>query len=158
LDSSLDIAGVARVAVEPVARAVRDGCAIRLLSEDGGRLVRAASWHPRPDQLAHLDRHLFVDRDADAGHMGVALQSGVPVVIDNVAAAWLRADGPAPPPGPIEVRSAIIVPLQAEGSVFGTMAIIRDLTADRFTPDDTEFVGCLADRIGIAMLLAHQRT
>jgi hypothetical protein len=62
-------------------RALQAGCAVHLLSSDGERLARAASWHPGPAQLAALNEHLFAEQTTAVGHPRTVLQTRKPVLI-----------------------------------------------------------------------------
>jgi PAS domain S-box-containing protein len=146
----------ARCAARAVADAVSDGCAIRLLTADGGTLERVASWHPDPSQLEFLDRWLFIDRPVGGSHSGAVHHSAQPVLIDRERVDWMESDGPVPPPAPTEPHTAIVAPLHRGADVIGTLTVVRDVTVERLTTDDLGWVGAIADVVAAAISSCHR--
>jgi len=150
-----DEAQIAAVAAERIARAVLDGCVVRLLSEHGHAVTRAVSWHADPQQRAFFDRFAFSDEAALWGQDATVLRAGVPLLVDRETMARSIAAARQQPPVPI--RSAIVAPLADGGAMIGTLTVVRDTTLAAFTDNDVDFVACLADRVAIALATARQR-
>lgn len=142
-DRSRPVGELLDTTARDVAGILRDACAIRLVSADGSRLVRVASWHPDGDQLAYLDRHVGDSPLYEALPSSSVITHGRAVLVD---AHQLRsALGGGVEPAPIEPRSALIVPLDHDGRLLGTLSVIRDRTQTQFQPDDERLLCMLAD-------------
>jgi GAF domain-containing protein len=129
--------------------ALHGGCAIHLLSADEKQLVRSASWHQNPGQLARLNESMFGDLDASTGHARTVLNGGQPVLADISGAEPARRSEPELRDQP---HTMIFAPLAAEGQTLGTVMVARDQTPERFTNDDIDFVKAASAQIGIAVL------
>jgi hypothetical protein len=133
-------------AAEHIADTVHDGCWIRRLGDDGVlRLV--ASWHPVPEQLAYLDRHLHADRALQPDDATTSIiTSGRPVIFDRRRAPWTFRNEPTEP-APLEPRFALVVPLTFEGRVIGTISVVRDRTEQGFQSEDEALLQMMAEAL-----------
>ncbi len=148
-----DVGSSALAACRFLGETVADGAAIRLWVKENSSLHRVASWHSDPSQLAHLNQHLFVDRTNDTSNAHMVFGSGQPVLIDKDRSTWLPGDGPAPPTGPIQIHSAILVPIHAAGVIVGVMTACRDQTPERLSEADLEYFAVLSDIVGAHLML-----
>lgn len=150
----LDIETRARGAVEHIARAVRDACAIRLVSDDGTMLRRVACWHPDPEQLEFLETWVLADRSAATSHPALIHATQQPLLLDQTRFDWwLPSDGPKPPPAPVDPHHAIGVPLRRGGRSIGVMTVLRDTSPDPLTSVDIPWVWALADVVAVSLPL-----
>ncbi len=147
-----DTRSSALAACQFLAETVADGVAIRLLTSDDSTLQRVASWHSDAAQLDYLNQHLFVDRTTDTSNAHMVFESGQPVLIDRDRSTWLPADGPTPPSGPIQIHSAILVPIHVGGAIVGVMTACRDQTPERLSEADLEFFSVLSDIVGAHLI------
>lgn len=161
LDSAATLQSVTRDAAELLGQALRAGCAVHLLSRDGQQLARAASWYENRDALDALNEGDFRDRPASDSQARTVLASGEALLADistatGDAAPWASERQLAP-------HSYIVAPLVVEGTAIGTITAARVTVPERFTPDDVDFVKCVAAQIALAVArtgghVPHRRT
>ena len=125
-----------------------DGAALRRPSADEMALHRVASFHRDAHQLSFLNQFLFVDRSNNLSNVHMVFRTGEPVMIDRRNGRWSLDDGPTPPEGPIEVHSAILVPVRKGVEIVGVLTCCRDQNLEGFTGEDVDLVRSLADALG----------
>ena len=118
-----------------------------MLDDTGTTLQKLASHHRQPEQGAWIDRHVLVDRPAGAGWAGAVLSSDEPLVLDLDRVAWLPSLGEEPPPSPVPLRTVLLAPMDVGGRPIGVLALVRDVTPERFDADDVDWVCAMADLI-----------
>ncbi len=82
--------------------------------------------------------------DIGEGLVGAVAQSGMPLVLDDVAS------DPRYLPGPIEIGSSILCPLLVEGRAVGVLTADRKLKGE-LTPVDVATMTALADQVSVAI-------
>ncbi|MBT8207059.1 MAG: SpoIIE family protein phosphatase, partial [Acidimicrobiia bacterium] len=157
LGSSLDhdktLQDVARLLVP--ARA--DWCTINLLNDDGSiRRVAAEHSDPRTKDRLHelLDSHPH-DPDADTG-VPLAIKTGQALLFPEVSQELLEETANDPEyleiTRDLAIRSCIIAPLEARGSVLGTISLVStDLDRLRYDESDLALIKDLARRAAVAI-------
>lgn len=136
-----------------------DGCIITLFRENQTSLIPLAYYHPDPKARA-----LMVQVLADASphtndelvvHL---LKTGQPILISDLNhrqtqqffqpkySSYLEQEG---------IRSLLIVPLSIEGTIIGTLEMIRDTSGRPYTSEDQAFLINLADRAALKIANIH---
>ena len=151
LDYEVTLQELARLAVPEVA----DVCLVHLLEGDDLRLVVAAHTRPeRGDLLAGVAGGPVRGRRPQL--LGRAAILGETVVLDEVPDDLLQRvaedDHQLEVLRSLELRSGIVVPLQVQDRILGTIALAADSSSDRhFGEDDRAFVEDIAGRAAVAI-------
>ncbi|HEY0194307.1 MAG TPA: ATP-binding protein [Kofleriaceae bacterium] len=133
-----------------------DGCAVRLISDDGDWLEPSRSfWHADPAlrDLAHPVLGLERQR-LGAGLAGQVAQTGVARLLPVVdPAQFLAAVPPQFRPLMIQlgVSSAMAIPLRSREKTIGAISLLRHGASPPYTADDLRLAQELADRAGLAV-------
>jgi GAF domain-containing protein len=150
LDYEHTIAEVSRMVVPDFA----DWCAIDLLED--GRLQRLSVDHVDPEKIAlavELERRYPAPRDA--GGVWTVVQTGeailAPEVTDEMVAAGARNDEHRELLLRLQLRSVILVPLIARGTVLGVMTWVMAESDRRYHDGDLPFATDLGRRAAIAI-------
>ncbi len=135
---------------------IGDGCAVRLISDDGEWVEPSAAFHhPDPD---HSETALRVvgslrQRVGD-GIAGRVAANGTPMLIAELDPAALL-DAMSEPfrelLAKLSVHSALAVPLCSKGRTIGVVSLIRTRPGAPYTLEDQQLAHDLADRAGLAI-------
>lgn len=154
-EALLDYQTVLDAIAQRCADVLRDGCAIRLLSEDGQWLNPVAVYHRDPDTLAFIQEYLVkAAQKADEGLHAHVLQTNQPLIIPAVSMDELRSRVPPsalPYLERFQISSILIAPLRARSRVIGTISTSRDQPGQPYTLDDQVFLQNLADRAALGI-------
>lgn len=152
LDYETTLASVARLAVPHIA----DWCAVELIEEDPA-IPRLAMAHVDPAKVAlarKLQRRYPLDPNAPFGVPQV-LRTGQPELYPDIPDALLVALAHDKPHLKIlrrlRLTSAMIVPLQARGRVFGALTFIAAESGRHYEPADLVLAEDLAHRAATAV-------
>ncbi len=145
--------------VRRLAELVGDGALVTILDDSAQWLHPVASYHA-VDAHHQLARQLLgagpIRADADVSAR--VLRTGEPVVVAAPSPEHMKAAIAAefwPYIDQYPLHTILVVPLRAQGRIFGTIALWRDLTRTAFMPNDQEFVLDLADRAALAVANAR---
>jgi len=135
---------------------IGDGCAVRLISDDGAWLEPSRSFYHR--DLASRDlanRVLATERQrVGEGLAGRVAATGEPVLIPRIDTEQLLA-ATAPQFGAmlrqLGVTSALAIPLRSRGRTIGAISLLRTRPDDPYTLEDQYLAQDLADRAGLAI-------
>jgi serine phosphatase RsbU (regulator of sigma subunit) len=157
LDYQSTLAEVARMSVPAFA----DWCAIDLVED--GRLHRLAVEHVDPDKVAMAAalEQRYPAR-TDEGGVWTVIRTGepllVPEVTDEMVAPTARDDEHLRLLLELKLRSVVVVPLIARGTVLGVMTWVMAESDRRYQPEDLSFAMDLARRAAIAIDNSHLHT
>ena len=133
-----------------------DGCAVRLISDDGEWLEPSRSfWHR--DTAARDLAHPVLSAERQrlgAGLAGRVAQTGEPALIPIVDTPQFIATVPPqfrPLMIQLGVSSAMAVPLRSREKTIGAISLLRHGASRPYTPDDMRLAQELADRAGLAV-------
>jgi PAS domain S-box-containing protein len=145
--------------VEYLVTTLGDGCVMRLLSADGHSLLPGVAAHRDTDHAASLSVLTAVERGAhDVGISSRVLSTMQPLLLPHFDFANYRAsvdDARLRILTLPDIHSLMMVPLMARGKVSGTLAVIRDATADAYTHDDLALLQNIAERAALSIDNAH---
>lgn len=155
LASSLDYESTLRNVAQMAVPDLADWCAISLAQDGILRTLAVAHRDPAKVELAlNFQQRYPADPKAETGGYQV-LRTGRPEVIaevtDEMLVAGAQSEEHLAMLRDLALHSAITVPLQAEGRVFGTISWINGETERRFSTDDLPFAEDLGRRAGIAI-------
>jgi PAS domain S-box-containing protein len=155
LSSSLDyertLAHLAYLAVPRIA----DWCVVDLVVDGATRRLVTAHPDPVKEELAReLGREFAPDPQGD-NPVARVIRSGKPEVISDASEELLDAISSSPEHGRIlrelQLRSYMVVPLMARGTVLGAFTFVAADSGRRFTETDLPFVRELVDRAALAV-------
>jgi hypothetical protein len=156
LASSLDyeqtLQHVARLAVPTLA----DWCAVDLV-DTRGQIEQVAVAHVDPDQVrfAREFRRRYPVVPTDAGGVAAVIRDGSTSLAQDIADEQLvaasRGDDHLALLRHLELRAALIVPLEATGRVIGALTFVLTDQARRFTAGDVALAEELGRRAGAAV-------
>jgi serine phosphatase RsbU (regulator of sigma subunit)/anti-sigma regulatory factor (Ser/Thr protein kinase)/PAS domain-containing protein len=156
LSSSLDLDTSLQEVVQLTTPALADWCAIELPGA-GGTLQLAALAHSDPDKLAlahRLRARHPVQLDDDGVVPGV-IRTGVPVRMDNISSAMVRAFAvDAEHFEQLEslgLSALLVLPLRSGESVLGALTLVSSQAHRRFDDADESVATALAQRIADAL-------
>lgn len=155
-EASLSYPAVLETVARQTAQATGDACIIRLVSPDRKWLDPVACDHPQADLCAALQNSIeTLPQPADSQLSGQVFTSGEPLLLPDVFEAS-RLGLQVPPHwaylgDDYPVRSALIVPLQAEGVRIGTLGVLRFAERTPYTLEDLRFYEDLAGRAALAI-------
>jgi PAS domain S-box-containing protein len=150
LDYQRTLAEVARMAVPTFA----DWCAIDLVEDD--RLHRLAVEHVDPAKVSlAVELQSRYPADRDAGGVWDVIRTGqtllVAEITDEMIAPSARDEEHLRLLLALQLRSVIIVPLVARGSVLGAMTMVMAESDRRYSEQDLGFASDLGRRAAIAI-------
>jgi signal transduction histidine kinase/CheY-like chemotaxis protein len=137
---------------------VGDLCVVRLTQADGEGLEPVGSiHHPDPEVVALVRKPLIEGPvpKSPATLAGRVLETGRAVYLPEVDPREYGAVIAPRFTGPLEVRSAIAVPLLVEGKVIGVIKLIRNKAGHPYTRDDLGLVEELARHAALALANAR---
>ncbi|MBI4788330.1 MAG: GAF domain-containing protein [Chloroflexi bacterium] len=150
LDYETILGIIARCAAEQVG----DACVVSLLSEDQTRLKPVAIDHPNAE-VANSLRALLQLNGSDGRAMTSAEITRIqePLLISIAEAEDLVKRPPdyAPDLEHAGARNFLLAPMCAEGQVFGTIGLAREVAGSPYDAQDQQFLDDLADRAGLAL-------
>jgi signal transduction histidine kinase len=157
LESSETLRAVAALAVPTIA----DWCAIEMKGENGAPSYQVAVAHVDPAKVAlalELRVRYPADPDEPAGVQHV-LRTGEPElypdISDELLAAATRDAQHLHLARELGLRSAMVVPIRAEGETIGAITFVAAESARRYQPLDLTMAQDLADRAGLAITNAR---
>src|SRR4051794_10508634 len=150
LDYQRTLAEVARMTVPTFA----DWCAIDLVEDD--RLHRLAAEHVDPDKVAlAVELQSRYPAQREAGGVWEVIRSAetllVPEITDEMITPTAIDDEHLQVLLTLQLRSVIIVPLVARGSVLGAMTLVMAESDRRYDDSDLGFASDLGRRAAIAI-------
>jgi signal transduction histidine kinase len=157
-EAGLDLRAVLDVIAHKVSEVLGDGCVVQLTCTEGTSLEPVTIHHPDPEARWLLSGtvHARRQRPGEGLHGGVALR-GQAVLLSDVDAEAARASGALPEYVPYLERygaqSLLVVPLMARRRVFGTLGVVRDVTAGHcpYHEEDRLLLQSLAERAALAI-------
>jgi len=154
-EAGLYYAAVLSTITHQITDKIGDASLIRLTSDDSKWLDVVAVHHPDGESLARLRKVLRMRRlRVEEGLSGKVLQNRRPILISDPEkhpdqllleqefGDWLRQE---------KTASLLCIPLQAQGSLIGTLTVIRPAGEEPYTSDDQIFFMSLADRAALAI-------
>jgi PAS domain S-box-containing protein len=151
----LDYQTVLNTVVRRTAELLGDACVMTLFSDDGQRSFPVAFHHPDPKARAMMhDALIHTWQGGTDTQRYQALMSGNSIYIPVADSAEFRAS--LEPEfwayfDAIGISSFIIVPLQVQGRVLGTLGITRDRHGASYTLDAQVLLQDLADRAALTI-------
>ena len=157
LDYQRTLAEVARMAVPTFA----DWCAIDLVEDD--RLHRLAAEHVDPDKVAlAVELQGRYPAERDAGGVWDVIRTAetmlVAEITDEMIAPSAKDEEHLRLLQALQLRSIIITPLVARGSVLGAMTLVMAESDRRYDQSDLGFASDLGRRAAIAIDNSHLHT
>ena len=137
----------ADTAVQYLAEAVHDGCAIHALDDDGEVCSPVARWHRDPMQLAHLAAGPLGERSGHTSFCATVLATAAPILLDRSRLPAARAIDSVV----LDPHSAVLVPIRHRHMPLGVLTIVRDRDPAPFTSQDVRWITVIADVIAGAM-------
>jgi PAS domain S-box-containing protein len=155
VEAGLEYQNVLNTVAQRTAELIGDSCLITRFSEDGQRLFPVAFYHRDPKARAMLhDSLLHTWQGGTKTQRYRTLLSGKPIYLPVVNPEAFRASLEPeflPYFDAIGVSSVLIVPLQIQGQMIGTLGISRDRHGSPYTRDDQVLVQDLADRAALTI-------
>ncbi len=160
--AGLDYQAVLDAVARHVSAAMDGICVVAMLSDDRQWLHPVAFYHPDPEALAFA-RAVLADGSLRPGQgpAGRVVQSGQPLlvpVLDQEQMQQMRA-GTKPEFWPwydrYGMHSLLIVPMQAEGQVIGTLGVSRIAPGKPYTLADQHWLQDIADRAALTIRAAR---
>ncbi|MBX6332771.1 MAG: PAS domain S-box protein [Gemmatimonadaceae bacterium] len=153
LASSIDYETTVHAAVNAAVPDLADGCMLDLMED--GRFVSRVVSDGGPAALHALAAAGPLNWDSPARVVDV-LRTGRAELVPEVTPDWIEAhtdDRPAAAEAwrALSIRSLIIVPLVARGSVLGALTLISTSPTRRYGEDDLALAGKLAFRLTLAI-------
>jgi PAS domain S-box-containing protein len=157
LDYQSTLAEVARMTVPTFA----DWCAIDLVEDD--RLHRLAVEHVDPDKMAlAVELEVRYPAERDAGGVWDVIRTAetllVPEITDEMITPTAKDAEHLQMLLALQLRSVIIVPLLARGTVLGAMTMVMAESDRRYDQNDLGFATDLGSRAAIAIDNSHLHT
>ncbi|MBI4289393.1 MAG: GAF domain-containing protein [Chloroflexi bacterium] len=150
VSQSLDLATVARVALEATIRVLRlDAGAIRHLDESTQELVLLDHLGTSPEQVLRM--RTLPNVKVGQGMAGRAAQSGEPLVVEDLSSQEGRFYGRE---HTADFQSGIWLPLKVGGTVVGVIGGFS-LHQRTFKPSDTRLMADLGNMVGVAIANAR---
>jgi PAS domain S-box-containing protein len=153
VEAGLDYQSVLNTVAQHTAELVGDSCVITLFSDDKKRSFPVAFYHPNLKARTMMHEALLHTWQGGTDtERYQALLSGnsiyIPVVNPEDFRASLEPEF-LPYLDAIGISSVLIVPLQVQGRVIGTLGITRDRYGSSYTLDDQVLLQDLADRAAL---------
>lgn len=133
---------------------VGDLALLAMRSDDGGQVAVAAIGHRDSDTLAALRPLLVGARYAADTNLYAAALDGQPLHRAGLAQAelWAALGAPAPPAyAHADTFDLLVVPLRAQGQVFGALGTLRAAAGRPYRDSDLALLQNLADRAALAI-------
>ena len=152
LDYDQTLTSVARLAVREFA----DVSFVDLIEENGEiRRLRAVSRDPSLDWACEILSNAPLDRNRPY-FAGQTLETQRPIVMESLSPETVVSFAQDNPERlralrAIDPKSAITVPLMANGKAFGMLAFVSSASSRRFTADDLRLAEALAHRAALAI-------
>jgi PAS domain S-box-containing protein len=155
LAGSLDYETTLRSVADLTVPGIADWCVVNLVEDDQIRAVAVAHSDPRHrTALEELMRRNAPSLDAEVG-TGAVIRTGdplfLPEVTDEALEGTARDDEDRRLLRTIQLRSVIIVPLEARGSRFGSLTLAQSGSGRRFDESDFSLASELAKRVSLAV-------
>jgi serine phosphatase RsbU (regulator of sigma subunit) len=160
LASSLDVRRTLRQVARLTVPRLADWCSVEMVEPDGSiRSVAVAHADPKKVALAREYRRRFPpDQSADSG-IGSVIRTGRSELLADITEQELE-EGMDPEQlefaRTLDVRSAMIVPLVAEGRSLGAISFASSESRKRFGQADLELAEDLAHRAAVAIVNARR--
>lgn len=154
--SSADSAAILALTARRLGEILGEGCAVRLISSDGGWLEPTASfYHPDPALREVAGEVLGSARQrVGDGVAGIVAATGEAILIPEIDTVRFQAIT-----SPVfrtmfdrlGVASALALPLRSHGRTIGVISLLRSTPGRPYTIDDQRLAQDLADRAGLAI-------
>ena len=133
-----------------------EGCAVRLISEDGGWLEPSTSFYHEDPALRALAGEVLgsARQRIGDGLAGMVAATGEPILIPQIETErFLSLTAPVFRElfQRVGVASALAVPLRSHGRTIGVVSLLRSAPGRPYTVDDQRLAQDLADRAGLAI-------
>ncbi|MGH2831431.1 MAG: SpoIIE family protein phosphatase [Solirubrobacteraceae bacterium] len=155
LASSLDYQETLRTVAGLAVPQIADWCAVDLFDQDGDRVpVAVAHVDPAKLELAQRLRQYGPDQlDPEQG-LGLVRRTGEPLLYPEISQEMLERGATDPEQlrllREVGLRSALIVPMKAQGRTIGALTLVNAESERTFDEDDVKFVEQIAERASIA--------
>jgi signal transduction histidine kinase len=154
--ASGDIDVVLELATRRLGETVGEGCAIRLVSDDGAWLEPTdAFFYPDPAKREMAGQLLATIRQrVGDGIAGRVAASGVPLLVAEITtdrALALTTTPFRPLVDGLGVASALAIPLRSRQRTVGVVSLLRSTPGRPYTLEDQQFAQDVADRAGLAI-------
>jgi len=155
----LDYETLPSVIARRMVELIGDLCSIHMLSEDGEWFELAAVHYPDPEDLALFRDMLMGTRTrVDEGLSGSVIQTGQALLLPITSPEQIKAtfnEKYWPLLERLPMRSIMVAPLRAQGTVLGVLSMIRTQPDHPYTAEDQSFLQDLADRAALAIANAR---
>jgi len=154
--ASGDIEVVLELATRRLGETVGEGCAIRLISDDGAWLEATdVFFYPDPGKREMAGRLLATIRQrVGDGIAGRVAASGTPLLIPELTtdrALELTTPLFRPLVDGLGVASALAIPLRSRQRTVGVVSLLRSTPGRPYSVEDQHFAQDVADRAGLAI-------
>ena len=151
LGQSVDYQHTLQELAELLARTIADWCVVDVLQgESGAARVAIAHADPAKRRLAEEIQRRYPSNPDAAGGVYEVMRTGQPTLASEVTEESLRAAAQDENHYRLllqaDIRSAVIVPLRARGTVIGALTLIGSTSSHRFTDSDLPIIEELAAR------------
>lgn len=160
LGESVDYQQTLRRAAEIAVPDLADWCVVDVLEWTGG-ITRVAVAHADPEKVA-ATRELWQRWPSDPARSGAVhemTQRRGPLLVDRVTPEMLRAQAQDAEHlaflESLDIRSVLVVPLEARGEVLGAFTLVQSESGRRFGRGDVEVAAELGRRAGAAIDVAR---
>lgn len=154
--ASGDIEVVLELATRRLGETIGEGCAIRLISDDGAWLDPTdVFFYPDPDKREMAGRLLATIRQrVGDGIAGRVAASGTPLLVPELTtdrALAMTTTSFRPLIDGLGVSSALAIPLRSRQRTVGVVSLLRSQPGHPYTVADQQFAQDVADRAGLAI-------
>ena len=154
--SSLDYRNTLTTLAQLAVPFLADWCALDVIDGDG-KIARLAAAHSDPEKTAivqEIERRYPTDPEAESGVPGV-IRSGRPEFLREIPAhliaAIARHSEHLQLIEALGLRSCVVVPLAAHGTVYGAMTLVHSESGRRFDETDLPILEEFGRRAGLAI-------
>jgi PAS domain S-box-containing protein len=135
---------------------IGDACIIKLLSTDGSRFDIASLCHRDPDAQSFLtdlySNKVYLINESFSGQV---LVNDKPLLLPVVEDLSLLSTPYKEYAERFNLSSVVIVPIQVEGKIIGTLSLSRNTPGNPYTLNDQLFLQNVAGKIGFAIIKAR---
>jgi signal transduction histidine kinase len=151
-----DVDVVLDLATRRIGETVGEGCAIRLISEDGGWLEPTEIFfYPDPTKREQAGTLLATTRQrVGEGIAGRVAASGTALLVPELTTERMLAvttTALRPLLTELGAASALAIPLRSRQRTIGVVSLLRSTAGHPYTLDDQRFAQDVADRAGLAI-------
>ena len=155
VQAGLDYRSILNTVARRTSELIGDSCVITLFSDDAKRSFPVAFHHPDPKALSMMhDALMHTWQGGTDTQRYQALLAGNSIHIPSVNPEEFRASLESEFWAYLEavgISSVLIVPLQVQGHVIGTLGLTRDRGGSSYTHDDQVLLQNIADRAAMSI-------